>query len=148
MSLINLGFITTAVNRFLMGTRLFTSGAIAIGTTKSKIKTVNAINFCIDGIAYVKAATDDLFVFTDLTVQPASSTRYYLLGLTVAGASSVTTGTATDLPDAPDGVCPIGYVKIVTSAAGTFIPATTLLDAAQVTATYVNLSCGPSAALA
>jgi hypothetical protein len=140
--------ITTAVQRFLLGTRAFTTGALAIGTTKSKIKTAAAINYCIDGIMYVKAATDDLFVFTDVTVQAISTTKYYLLCLDASGTATVISGTSTGLPAIPDGVCPVGYVKIVTSAAGTFVPATTLLDAAQVTATYVNLSCAPSAALA
>jgi len=146
--LISLGDNASAVQRFLFGTRAFTAGLIAIGTTKSKIKTVAIINYCIDGLAFAKAITDDLFVFTDLTVQPVGTTRYYLLGLTAAGASSVTTGTATALPDCPAGVCPVGYVKIVTDATHTFTPATTLLDAAGVTATYVDLSCAPSAALA
>jgi len=146
--LISLKSITSAVQRMLFGTRAFTSGVLALGTTKSKIQTTAAISYCIDGIMYTKAATDDLFVFTDVTVQPISTTRYYLLGLTTTGASSVTTGTATELPDCPAGVCPVGYVKVVTSAAGTFIPGTTLLDAAQITETYVNLSCAPAAALA
>lgn len=149
----SLADITTTILRFLFGTRAFTCGLIAIGTTKSKIQTTAIINFCIDGISYVKAITDDLFVFTNVTVQPISSTRYYLLGLTAAGASSVTNGTAAEaaagkLPDCPAGVCPVGYVKVVTTAATTFVPATTLLDAAGVTATYVNLSCAPSGALA
>jgi len=146
--LISLNSIVTAVQRFLIGTRAFTSGTLAIGTTKSKIQTTTIINYCIDGIMYVKAATDDLFVFTDVTVQPISTTRHYLLCLDAAGTASIVTGTATTLPDAPAGTCPVGYVKVVTSGAGTFIPATTLLDAAQVTETYVNLSCAPAGALA
>lgn len=139
----SIGNLVTAIQRFLIGTRAFTSGAIAIGTTNSKVKTTAAINFCIDGIMYVKAATDDLFVFTDLTVQAANTTKYYLLGLDAAGAATITSGTATALPDCPAGVCPVGYLKIVTTAA--FTPATTLLGAAGITTTYVNLSCAPTA---
>ncbi|OHD23517.1 MAG: hypothetical protein A2Y38_12200 [Spirochaetes bacterium GWB1_59_5] len=139
----SIGNLVTAIQRFLIGTRAFTSGAIAIGTTKSKVKTASIINFCIDGIMYVKAATDDLFVFTDLTVQAANTTKYYLLGLDSSGAATITPGTSTALPDCPAGVCPVGYLKIVTTAA--FTPATTLLDAAGITTTYVNLSCAPTA---
>lgn len=146
--LISIGDIASAVQRFLFGTRAFTSGALALGTTKSKVKTAATINYCIDGIMYTVAATDDLFVFTDTTVQAASTTKYYLLCLDAAGTASIVTGTATTLPDAPAGTCPVGYVKVVTSGAGTFIPGTTLLDAAQVTETYVNLSCAPAGALA
>lgn len=136
--------LVSAVMRFLIGTRAFTSGAIAIGTTKSKVKTAAAINFCIDGIMYLKAATDDLFVFTDLTVQADGTTKYYLLCLNAAGSALVVTGTATALPTCPDGYCPVGYLKIVCDGAA-FTPATTLLDAAGVTATYVNLSTMPLA---
>lgn len=148
MKIISLGWVLDAVQRFLFGTRAFTSGGLAIGTTKSKIKTASIINYCIDGIMYVKAITDDLFVFTDTTVQAISTTKYYLLALDATGAAGVFTGTSTELPACPAGYCPVGYVKIVTSGAGTFIPGTTLLDAAQVTATYVDLSCVPSGALA
>ena len=140
--------VVSAVQRSLFGTRAFTTGTLAIGTTKSKIQTTTIINYCIDGIMYVKAATDDLFVFTDTTVQAISTTKYYALCLDAAGAASVITGTSTGLPDIPDTVCLVGYVKVVTSGAGTFIPGTTLLDAAQVTETYVNLSCAPVSALA
>lgn len=144
--MISLKYIVSAVQRILIGTRAFTSGALAIGTTKSKVKTAAAINFCIDGIMYLKAATDDLFVFTDLTVQAANTTKFYALCLDASGAASIVTGTSTGLPDIADTLCVVGYVKIVTTAA--FTPATTLLDAAGITATYVNLSCAPAAALA
>ena len=148
--LISLRFICDAVMRFLLGTRAFTSGLIAIGTTKSKVKTTAIINYCIDGLLYAKAITDDLFVFTDVTVQAISTTKYYLLCLDAAGAALVVNGAvgATTLPACPDGYCPVGYVKIATSGAGTFIPGTTLLDAAQVTDTYVDLSCAPVGDLA
>jgi hypothetical protein len=141
--MITLKHLTDAVLRRLIGTRAFTTGDLAIGSNKAKVQNATAIAYCINGVQYTKAATDDLFVFTDTTVQAASSTKYYMLGLNSSGTASVTTGTSSALPAVPSGVCPVGYVKIVTSAAGTFIPGTTLLDAAQVTATYVNLSCYP-----
>lgn len=146
--MITLNSIVQAVLRFLLGTRAFTCGSLAIGTTKSKVKTAAAINYCINGLMYVKAATDDLFVFTDLTVQAANTTKYYLLALKADGSALVVNGVAGSgkLPDCPAGYCPVGYLKIVTTAA--FTPATTLLDAAGITTTYVDISCAPSGALA
>lgn len=145
MSAISLGHIFHANLRNLLGNRCWTKVVNAIATTKSKVKTTATAEYCIDGQAYTKAATDNLFVFTDTTVQPASSTRFYALCLDATGAASVINGTSTTLPDVPSNLCLVGAVKIVTSAAGTFIPGTTLLDAAQVTATYYNLSCAPVA---
>jgi hypothetical protein len=149
MTLISLADIATAIQRFLFGTRAFTSGAIAIGTTKSKVKTASIVNYCIDGLMFVKAATDDLFVFTDVTVQAINTTKYYMLCLKTDGSALIVNGAvgSTLLPSCPAGYCPVGYLKIVTGAA-TFTPATTLLDAANITTTYVDLSCAPAAALA
>lgn len=140
--MVGIGDLNLKIARLLAGTRAFTSGAIAIGTTKSKVKTAAIINYCIDGIMYTKAATDDLFVFTDLTVQAANTTKLYALCLDAAGTASIVTGTATKLPTIADTLCVVGAVKIVCTA--TFTPATTLLDAAGITATYVNLSCAPT----
>lgn len=140
--MISIKYLADAVLRSLIGTRAFTSGALAIGTTKTKVNTAAAINYCINGVNYVVAATNDLFVHTNLTVQAANSTKYYLLTLNAAGAGTITQGTSSALPAVPAGGCPVGYLKIVTGAA-TFTPATTNHDAANVTTTYVNLSCLP-----
>lgn len=134
--------ITDAVLRFQVGTRAFSHGALAIGLTKTKVKTASAINYCINNVMYTVAATDDLFVHTNLTVQEANTTKYYLLTLNAAGTAVITQGTSTALPEVPSGACPVGYLKIVTGAA-TFTPATTNHDAANVTTTYVNLSQMP-----
>lgn len=135
--------ITDAILRFQLGTRAFTSGALAIGTTATKVNLAAAVNFCIDNVNYVKAITADLFVHTNVTVQAANTTKYYLLTLDAAGAALITPGTATALPDCPAGQCPVGYLKIVTTAA--FTPATTAHNAAGITTTYVNLSQMPLA---
>ena len=50
------------------------------------------------------------------------------------------------IPDLPDGCAPVGVIKVVTGAA-TFTPATTALDAANVTATYFDVSTLPVATL-
>lgn len=152
MSAICLGDVFSAAMRILLGNRCFTKAVCAIGTTVQKIKTTATTEYCIDGIMYSKAATDDLFVFTDLTVQPISSTCYYALcldkdgnGTIINGDSVLTSVGGAVLPDIPADQCLIGAVKVVTDASGTFVPATDGLDDAAVTDTYYNFSCAPAA---
>jgi hypothetical protein len=134
--------ITQQILRQQIGTRAYSTGALAIGTVAATVKTTAAIEFSIDNVLYTKAATDNLFAHTDLTVQAADTTKYYLLSLTAAGAGVITQGTSTKLPEVPAGNCPVGYIKVVTVAV-TFTPATTSHAAAGVTTTYVNLAQMP-----
>lgn len=136
--------LTQQVLRDQIGTRNFTTGALAIGGTATKVKSAAALNYCINNVLYTKAATDDLFAHTDLTVQAANTTKYYLLCMDTSAAGSIVQGTATELPDVPAGKCAVGYLKIVTVAV-TFTPATDSHAAAGVTTTYVNLSQLPLA---
>lgn len=133
--------------RTLLGTRCYTKAVAAIGSAAAKVKTTAAISYSINGIMYTKGATDDLWVLSGKTV-PASSTCYFLLCLDATGASVVVQGTSTGHGEIPktSGIptaCPIAELKVVTSAAGTFIPGTTELSAAQVTDTYTDLACIP-----
>lgn len=153
---INMGDVNLATIKSLLGNRPFSSGKIAIGTTKSKVKTAAAIDYCIDGQFYSVAATDDLFVHTDLTVQPTLSTKWYALCLDAAGAASIIQGpnnltaavsaqtNKAALPEIPATKCLVGAIKVVSGAA-TYTPATTLNDAANITTTYWNLSAVPTA---
>lgn len=138
--------VQTAALRNLLGNRCYSYATIAIGTTKSKIKTTSAVSYSIDGVMYTKAATDDLFVFSDVTVQAAGTTKYYALCLDASGTATVISGTSTAMPDIPSTRCVIGALKMVCGSAS-FTPATTLLDAANITATYYNLSCIPTAGI-
>jgi hypothetical protein len=153
---ISLGDVFTIPLRVLLGNRCFTKAICAIGGTKSMIKTTtNTVQYCIDGIAYEKAPTDDLFVFTDLAVQPISTTCYYALCLDKSGNGSIVNGTpvltasitagtaAAVIPEVASTLCVIGAVKVVTDGTGTFVPATDGLDDGAVTDTYFNLSCVP-----
>lgn len=143
---IGLADISDAALRALLGTRAYASGLLAIGTTKTKIKTTtNTVPFSIGGVMYQKAATDDLFVHSDLTVQAADTTKYYALLLDASGTASIVQGTSTKLPTFdPTTHCMIGYIKVVTVAV-TFTPGTTNHDAAGVTTTYVNCAVPPVA---
>ena len=153
---INLGHIDDAALRFLLGNRCFTKAICAIGTTASTVKTTtNTVQYSIDGQIYEKAAANDLFVFTDTTVQPVATTAFYALCLDSAGTATVVNGTpvltskitaGTEkayFPEVPGNVCIIGGVKVVTDATHTFTPGTTLLSAAGITDEYFNFSCIP-----
>jgi hypothetical protein len=129
--------------RHLLGTRCLSSAGLAIGSgDATKLKIANTVTFMIDGVIYTKTTAE--IVFTDVTVQPISTTCYYLLSLDSGGNGVITTGTANALPDPPAGFCPVGYVKVVTDGTGTFVPATDDLSDAAVTDTYVNIGVLPT----
>lgn len=92
-------------------------------------------------------------------VQPASTTVVYVVALDAAGNVAIVQGgyagmqvvlpqgvvqTAKfEAPVVPVGYAPIGYLKVALGAT-TFTAGTTLLDAANVTVTYVNVSVLPA----
>lgn len=161
MSAICLGDLDHRALRVLLGNRCFTKAICAIGTTATKVKTTtNTVQYCIDGQIYEKSATDDLFVFSDVTVQPVSTTCFYALCLDASGTATIVNGTpvltasitaGTEFayfPEVPDSVCVIGGVKVDTDSTHTFTPGTTALSAAGITDTYYNFSCIPVEAYA
>lgn len=132
--------------RDLLGTRGLSYPLVVIGSGDAKkIKTTNTFEYCIDGVSYTKATTET--VFTDVTVQAISTTKYYLLSIDAAGTFLITNGAVGgDLPALPANHCAVGYVRVVTDATGTFVPGTDDLSDAAVTDTYYNLSIMPTAA--
>ena len=125
--------------------RSFAIAGLVIATTTTKIKTANAMAYCINGLAYSKAATDNITI-TAGAVQAVSTFCKYLVSVNAAGTVTTTKGedAATAvlalLPDLPADNAPIGYFQVATSGAGTFTAGTTALDAAHVTDTYQDLS--------
>lgn len=139
------------------------------------IKNTGAIIYSVDGIMYTKAAlsaqaitiTHDQFgrdVSTQPSIakytQPVLTTVYYLVALNAAGTVAVVQGgyagqalteggqayvAPGGMPVLPDGYAPVGAIKIALANAATFNPATTALDATDVTATYYDLSTLPTA---
>ena len=65
------------------------NGALAIGTTTQKAKTVNAITYTINGRVYNKAATDDLFTLAGTTL---TATASLIDGTATAGGSATANG--------------------------------------------------------
>lgn len=92
-------------------------------------------------------------------VQPASTTVHYVVALNAAGTVAVVQGgyngqavtlpggivstSKGEVPVVPVGYAPIGVMKVVLGAT-TFTPGATLLDAANVTVTYTDISLLPA----
>lgn len=160
--------VRTAALRLLLGTRCFTKVIAAIGTAPAKVKTTAVAQYCIDGRAFTKAATDDFWVLSGLTI-PASHIGYFLLCMDATGAMVVVQGAIVDaatgtvfhatspvkkgdgfhgaLP-ATSGIptaCPVAELKVTTNGTGTFVPGTTSLAVANTVAAtaYTDLSIIP-----
>lgn len=139
------------------GTLCLAKAGLAEGTTAAKFKILTpdaeGVHYCIDGIMYHKADTDDLSM-TDLTVQAANTSCLYAIGLDSGGNAASVKGTEvlnTDLtagnavleyPVMSSSYCVIGYIKVSTTAA--FTPNTTDLGAGAVTDTYYDVMCPPA----
>lgn len=152
MAAINIADLEQQARRVLTGTRAYTTGTLAIGTTKTKVTTGTDIHYSINGQLYKKAAAADVFVHQDVEPQASGTTIWYGCFLDSSGAGTIYKGTASALPDIPvnttTGVptkCLVGAIKVV--AAATFTPGTTNHDAANITTTYYNLSCVPVSGL-
>jgi hypothetical protein len=116
------------------------------------------------GSGYVQPAG-----ITGFYVQPAQTTAYYVLVMNAAQTVKVVQGTWRktgvnaaipdfqpiitpngisvvgdgNVPDVPDGVVPFGMIKVACGSAA-FTPATTALDAANITFTFYDLMCLPA----
>lgn len=140
---ISLSDVNHAALRELLGTRVTAKAGLAIGAgDAAKVLIGNTVEYQIAGVMYSKTTAE--IAFTDTTVQAISTTKFYLVCLNAAGTGLIVNGTAGEgLPATPDDYCPIGYVKVVTDATGTFVPATDDLSDAAVTDTYVDLAVKP-----
>jgi len=135
------------LKKMLMNQCLSPGGLAMSAGTKDQPKTVNTISFMIDGVLYSKAAADPLGAWTvGHTGLGNSEEDYYLMCVDSGGTLSTVEGAIVAaaagcvLPAVPAGVCAIGAIKVVTGAGGTFVPDTTLLDDADIVATYEDLA--------
>lgn len=138
-------------------TGALSKAGIAIGGTASKVKTAApngaGVDFCINGIAYHLADTDDFWTLSGTTI-PVSSSCLVLLCVNSAGTMSIVQGTAVLTADITSGaktlkvpqhaatVCPIGLLRIDTNASVPFVMGTTELSAAGITDTYYDIAMG------
>jgi len=107
----------------------------------------NIVTYIIDGVIYTAVAADPLGAWTvGHTGLGNSEEAFYLICLDSAGALTTVEGAIVAaaagcvLPAVPASKAAIGAIKVVTGAAGTFVPDTTLLDDADITVTYYDLA--------
>jgi hypothetical protein len=140
----------TEVNKIRAGLVNITmqSAAIAIATTKTKIKTVtDPIAYLIDGVFYSKAATDNFWVLTGFTCTNALYNKCLLCidasgNMQIAAGTEAATANAVTLPTIPASYAVVGVVQVHPTGTGNFTGGTTELDDATVVpnATYTNLA--------
>ena len=111
-------------------------------------------DFAIDGLAYHKADAGTVIPFPAGTTIGLLSTGLFLVCIDSAGTVTFVQGTPVltadlvsgvkvlDWPDVPEGLCPLGAIKVACINAATFVPGTTALDASDVTETYYNFGAG------
>lgn len=144
------------------GTFCLSKAGLAEGTNANTIKT-NAPNgagtdFCIGGVLYHKADTDNV-AMTACAQQAANTTCLYTVSINSSLTVTMTKGTeilTADLgdgnsniswPAVPAGECVLGGIKIVLGAT-TFTSGSTDLSAANVTATYYDFFALPGTVVA
>ena len=152
------------------GNFAFNSGGLAAGTNAGTIQNAVAITYTINGEFKSKAITDNVAIaYTGpdiysqnavesnggFTGQPGGSTRLYNIYLDGAGNYSIEPGKIVNSAELASGVAPlefagaqrnkacVGAMRIALTAATTFVPGTTALNASGVTATFINLSSVP-----
>jgi hypothetical protein len=141
------------VNAALDLSTALSAAGIATATVTSQAKIVNTLNYTINGAFKTKAATDNFWTLSGTTVATGLTQKYALL-IDAAGAASVQEATqaltaatvgwanvSSVGPWAPllsilNASKAVAGVLTVVTVTNPFIPGTTLLGAAGVTATY------------
>lgn len=128
----------------------FTKAGLTVGGTSTKMKLAVASMFCINGLAYTKAITDNIDI-TAGTEQGLATFCKYLVSLDASGTATTTQGNVAAtaalalVPALPADNAPVGYFQVETGGAITFTAGTTDL-AGDVTVTYVDMNSVVTAA--
>ena len=113
--------------------RCYAPAGTAIGTTKTKVKTVNAVEYSVGNSLFAKAATDDFWTLTGFDCTNALFNKC-LLCIDTAGAMQIGAGTeaataaAVVLPDTPANSCVVAVLQVNPTGTGNFVGGTTDLD--------------------
>jgi hypothetical protein len=157
-------------NKCLTKATLNGTGAVAtVTTTGTNTYTVDGIfrtfaAWTTQSVAITHTAAGLPVSLQAAYVQPVLTTVYYVMALNAAGTVACIQGSfagqqvaaipgvaeaytaSGGLPIVPAGYTPIGLFKVVLTGAATFTPATTLWNAAGVTATFFDVTVLPSVA--
>lgn len=137
--------------------RALTAAGCATGGTTTKAKTAATLTYTVAGTFYSKNATDDFWTLSGTAVAAASWQKYLLL-IDTAGAASIQEGMQSKVAAASVVWTNIaayskwaafltalgstkaiaGVLTVATDATHTFTPGTTALDAAGITATFID----------
>jgi len=123
---------------------IFTSAAIAIGTTTTKVKTATATRFFINDVYGLLAVTDDFWTLSGTVTN--GMFNVFVLYITSAGVAGAAMGTegatrgAVVMPTIPEDAAIVGFVEINPTGTGNFVGGTTALSDGTVVpnAVYVN----------
>lgn len=152
------------------GSLALASGGLQNGSNAGTIQTTATIPYTIDGVFASRAAINNVSIAYTAPAGPVygqspngsftggvgGSTRLYGLYLDAAGAISVEPGPIVNTADLAAGRAPLefpatirnrvmfGALRIAVTNGTTFIPGTTALNAAGVTASYLNLMTRPA----
>lgn len=127
----------------------FTAAGVAMATTTTAVKTVNALTYLIEGVFKSKAGTDNFWTaansFTAMATVPIGGSCIIALLIDAAGAATAIQGpvslTATPTPLPVSSLvaakCIVGTVKVVCGTAN-FVPGTDAWNKANVTFTFAD----------
>ena len=131
-------------------TRCLTDVASAIGTTKTKVKTVAAADYTVDNVFYTKAATDDLWTLTGFDCTNAMYNKCLLCvddqgAMQIGAGTEAATAAGVVLPATPADSCVVAVLQVHPTGTGDFVGGTTELDDATVipTATFEDVAFHP-----
>lgn len=120
---------------------------LAIGSSsKADIRVNAAVDYIRDGVQRTQKAAGEVNIPSTATMTNDGTVRSVVVLISInasdaytATVGTIATGGATaEIPLLPDGHVQLGYVRISAAAGTTFTADTTLLDAANITATFVD----------
>ena len=123
--------------------RSFTKAGLAIGSTNTRIKIANTVDYCIDGKFYTKAGVDNILLPSGIA-QAIGDFCKYLVSLqanqtvTITQGSNKSTSALARIPDLPSDEAPVGYFE-VNAASATYTMGDNLANG-NLTVTYQDLS--------
>ena len=96
---------------------------LAVGTTTSRIKTVNAVSYCINGVNYSKAATDNIDITTAAGLVNTAPNQFCKLRVEINSGGTVSavqggiaaSQAAAPFPTRSSGKATLGYIEIPAS---------------------------------